>query len=554
MVKVLTEELLYAHCKVPLPDVQVVDIRRLALDRLASLERCRSLRTLIAAGNSIKEVTADIVGECRELWKLDLRDNMVTDLGGLVLFPALGHLYLSGNRITYEELSTLGGVHVMELRLENNRGLTTTEGGSDPAQYRRNVLFLMPHVWVLDGVFVTAEERAAVAAYFSDGSSDRSPDDDTADGDGDGGGGGGGGGGEPGPGAGSPLRELAKRRVEETKQRWVGPHVAGKLAVVLRKAETDAPARPRLSDAYRLKHLTHLYSLDAALQNDYYRRMTHFLPGGLPSLVLGELHLVALAALPHRVRLDLTVTIAATLGYAVRPAIVEDAMTVLLAGVVGGDVPASRIAKDLSILPHFAVTVAVYFLGELCGGELEEREKRGEGGDRGVHARRLERILCDSLPRVGRGGHVGAAANYSEDHERAGNAPMMLRHAVHVLSRSPAFPGLNLLQHPSSLAPAAKAVYEEVRPLLDAAGYGSLALDDTGDAANASVRQRMPWKNPNFDPQRGYRRPWAGEAAKGGGEAEDAGGGGAGLATAAANLYREAHLHDPSVRIDDASR
>ena len=94
-------------------------------------------------------------------------------------------------------------------------------------------------------------------------------------------------------------------------------------------------------------------------------------------------------------------------------------------------------------------------------------------------------------------------SKYSEDHERAGNAPMMLRHAVHIMSRSPSFPGLNLLQHPSALAPAARVVYEEMRPLLDAAGYGSSLTmtesdEDAASTLRASARMRMPWKQQNF--------------------------------------------------------
>lgn len=67
-------------------------------------------------------------------------------------FMALGYLNLSGNPIPLEGLWPLARVHILELCLTSGRRST---------EERREILRLLPNVWVLDDEYVTAQERCS---------------------------------------------------------------------------------------------------------------------------------------------------------------------------------------------------------------------------------------------------------------------------------------------------------------------------------------------------------------------------------------------------------
>lgn len=69
---------------------------------------------------------------------------------------AVGYLNLCSNNIPLEGLRPLARTHVLELCLGSS--------GSS-AEKRRDVLGLLPNVWVLEGEYVTAQERCAADGY-----------------------------------------------------------------------------------------------------------------------------------------------------------------------------------------------------------------------------------------------------------------------------------------------------------------------------------------------------------------------------------------------------
>ena len=92
----------------------------------------------------------------RELWHLDARNNQVRDLTALSSFKAVGYLNLADNKVHYDNLLALSSVHIVELHLAGNSSL---QKGYSKQEYRRNVIALIPGVWVLDGEFVSQRER-----------------------------------------------------------------------------------------------------------------------------------------------------------------------------------------------------------------------------------------------------------------------------------------------------------------------------------------------------------------------------------------------------------
>lgn len=69
---------------------------------------------------------------------------------------AVGYLNLSSNSIPLEGLRPLARTHILELCLG---------GSGSSAENRRDILGLLPNVWVLDGEYVTAQERCAADGY-----------------------------------------------------------------------------------------------------------------------------------------------------------------------------------------------------------------------------------------------------------------------------------------------------------------------------------------------------------------------------------------------------
>ena len=174
MGRTLTTEALRARCRGPVDAVQAISLCNMSLDRLGEhLADCVKLASLYLSGNTLAEVT--VLEACRELWRVEASHNRLATLDGIASFGALGRLDLGHNKLGWEEVQRLAPMHVVELTLAGNSALRRAPGGGggggaqaarrlSTVEYRQHVLRLLPLVWVLDGEFVTVEERAAARA------------------------------------------------------------------------------------------------------------------------------------------------------------------------------------------------------------------------------------------------------------------------------------------------------------------------------------------------------------------------------------------------------
>lgn len=79
-------------------------------------------------------------------------------IGGLSSVMALGYLNLSNNPLPLESLRPLARAHILELCLGSGRSV----------EERRRTLAMLPHLWVLDEEFVTAQERRIAEDKYHD--------------------------------------------------------------------------------------------------------------------------------------------------------------------------------------------------------------------------------------------------------------------------------------------------------------------------------------------------------------------------------------------------
>jgi hypothetical protein len=76
----------------------------------------------------------------------------------------MGYLNLSGLGIQLQHLLSLRPMFIIELELRDNPGMLVP--GLSLSQNRLVLVHLFPRVWVLDGVFITLEERADAATFM----------------------------------------------------------------------------------------------------------------------------------------------------------------------------------------------------------------------------------------------------------------------------------------------------------------------------------------------------------------------------------------------------
>jgi hypothetical protein len=96
---------------------------------------------------------------CRELWNIDLSNNVIDHLDGFERFIALGNVQLSGNNVDWPEVHKLKHMQIMNLSLFGNPI-------EDDWHYRQHVIDILPRLWALDGQIITAAERGRVKVYF----------------------------------------------------------------------------------------------------------------------------------------------------------------------------------------------------------------------------------------------------------------------------------------------------------------------------------------------------------------------------------------------------
>ena len=169
--RVLRAELLRQFARAPLNEVRVLDLRRCGVVHIGTdLGECNALEVLLLSENLLEDLAG--LEACQGwLWKLDARGNRISDLSAFAAFEHIGVVDLGLNMLGYSELVKLAHVNIMSLRVDGNTQLVGGDDGSaalsEKAKRRRNLVYLLPLVWILDDIIVTSREREAANAYFA---------------------------------------------------------------------------------------------------------------------------------------------------------------------------------------------------------------------------------------------------------------------------------------------------------------------------------------------------------------------------------------------------
>jgi hypothetical protein len=606
--RILRADLLRQFARAPLNEVAVLDLRRCGVAQCGTdLGECAALEVLLLSENLLEDLRG--VEACQgRLWKLDARRNKICDLSAFAAFEHVGEVDLGENRLGYGELVKLAHVNIMSLRLDGNAQLVGGGGAAlaEQAKRRRNLVYLLPLVWVLDGIVVTSRERAVSNAYFAAAAEAGSEDDLVSnllalrktvgarrpvagdnvlvprvsadaggDGDGDGDGDAGTGTGEgstsaaeadaPENNATAPAAAarvpsifawgssqlallggvssdaLAQNHAKMTQglttqskevQRWEWarpPEIPSDVPAchVFRDWVLKSPILPRLHDRYRVPHIIALHNRCGTMLSKYFEVNTPRV--GLSVIDQGTFDIDKLLGLASRTRLDLAIMLAVSVSFDVPQTILQDALSILLKmDLEDRDVDSlGRLPTYCRALLCLAIrSVAmdeVAFSAELIRGEQEgedgdddedEGETQGGVGGYSEIERDLLRSLAPSLHAP-----VDVQFDIPRENDNVMSLELQARHAIILLSRSPAFPPL--LQKKELSAAGVRASYNRLLPLLLVGGMAATDLEADSDGANM-------WRQAVRNPARQYDKPWAegsGDQHPGGAGASRGGGG-----------------------------
>ncbi len=578
--RILRADLLRQFARAPLNEVALLDLRRCGVAQCGSdLGECVSLEVLLLSENLLENLRG--VEACQgRLWKLDARGNRISDLSAFAAFEHIGEVDLGANRLGYDELVKIAHVNIMSLRLDENVQLIGGGGSgealSEKAKRRRNLVYLLPLVWVLDGIIVTSRERAAANAYFTAASeagcedehinnllalrkrvgtrrpvegdsvlmprvgADTNEDGDTSAGSGEASGGGssenssaaaGVSGNEGGTTSAAKIPSIfawgstqiallgsltsdlleqnqTNKSKEVTQWQWARPAeipLDVPACSAFRDWVLNSPILPRLHDTYRVPHIIALHNRCGSVLSKYFEVNAPRV--GLGIIDQGIFNIDKLLGLPTRTRLDLAIMLAVSVYFDVPQSILQDALSILLKMDLEdrdvdsmGRLPTYGRALLCLALRSVAMDETAFSADVRRGGE-EEEEGELELGSGAVGG--YSEIEYDLLSSLSPSLHApideqfyspGANDNFSTSLE------LQARHAIILLSRSPAFPPL--LQKKELSAAGVRASYNRLLPLLLVGGMAATDLEAESDGANM-------WRQAVRNPARQYEKPWA---------------------------------------------
>eukprot|EP01031_Cornospumella_fuschlensis_P027228 gene27228-32895_t len=278
------------------------------------------------------------------VWWVNLSRNLITKLSDLQLPCALGSLDLLCNDIDLSELSAISSTHLLRLNLP----LPSSEDGMS-SSYRAtlcHIISALPYCWVINGHFATRQDRDY--AKLSNAGPEQAP---------------------------SSGAEGGKWRRTRS----------GRESSILRVINSLAKQGPD-SDIRRLDILLEDYMHEVYYHNLYVKETRR--KGGCPHISpMPYLDLTPLLSLPHRLKLDLSVMLSASLLFDIPHALLVDALQRHLgmhwstgAGGVGADKHKKEMkgGGGLDSVPHlppFVRTALVCLLRRLAKKEREEMER-----------------------------------------------------------------------------------------------------------------------------------------------------------------------------------
>lgn len=510
-----TPALIRARAKAPLEDLQALHLSSAGVESVRNLEACRRLRSLYADDNRL--ATADGVAELPSLWRIDLSRNQLRDITALTAFRTLGFLHLERNRLTLSQIACLRGMHVMELRLAGNPN--TLSGGAEHTQlHRMEVVALLPNVWILDGHYVSAVERALsieqheakVLASLS-GSSDNNAV------------------------AGSRDRPNMVSATTTTPNNDPPPSMlwfssgsstfgvaeqhpnATKMLDALR----DEPERRVLHDLYRLRLIVSFHNEEAVTHNAHVQFAASKRATNACSMPLIFLH--EIQKLPRAERLAVAVLLAAYLRFRFDRALLVEALTIQL--LESSALPSQAI-DDTGSLPLYAMTAITSLLRHQA---IEEEESMRHANIPEVTStafeddcevwKSLPPIIQTLLVDIG-GENTGDRGDFLRPEEAiaataGGSASAWCRRAVQLLSNASSFPDINGLPKDRKSSPSLSSIVA----LLHAAsasprGNNSHAssfskLGVASFIVPVTTTKQREWRRDRSELSRPYPRPWA---------------------------------------------
>jgi len=135
-------------------------LSKLGLGKLESTANSDVIESIDLHWNCFQEIDTIILFQ--SLWWIDLSYNQIKCLKPLSYFYGLGSLDLSNNLISWNSLTDLKHVHILDLNIFSNNELQEDDN------YRIHAIDCLPRVWMLDGLLITTVERQQVNHLFNE--------------------------------------------------------------------------------------------------------------------------------------------------------------------------------------------------------------------------------------------------------------------------------------------------------------------------------------------------------------------------------------------------
>ena len=286
-----------------------------------------------ASHNNLKSVDAVWSKLCPSAWWIDASFNQITEINMELLPYAMGSLNLSSNCLLLKNLHALRSTYILRL---------TLLGGSDancsilsnlnPTSYRPMAINLLINTWVLDDKYISHMERL-VSSKFSTNADDN-------------------------------LNQETPQSIDDQfRQQW-GTRLASEREISIMRLVQCIPLDSISSDYCRLEVLLEDYLEEARLITTFNR--SH-LSCGKTKMSSTSVNMLQLLSMPHKVRLDLSVLLTASILFTIPKQLLKDTLVQLLSS----HIPMSDILSYCS-LPSFINTAVVSVIRRICRRELQE--------------------------------------------------------------------------------------------------------------------------------------------------------------------------------------
>ncbi len=278
-------------------------------------------------------------------WWIDFSHNEISSLQ--TSFPlALGSLNLVGNSFAKADISSLKQVHILRLKV-------LVDGEPDISEYLRDQL---PNVWVLNNDFVAYASRSTTAKRRKLSSFDTT---------------------SHGNAMGISMKDVNSGVSKLATAKNTGDFRVmqpNDRALNVMRAVQNIPIYDSFADTFKLDILTEDYLEEATVFNSFNHTLLISNDSVVkPQRAMPVFDLYSLLAMPHKVRLELSVVITATILFPMPASLLREALTIMFSAHLS----ASDI-NSLYDLPLFVRTAIVSMIRRITRREMEEcRINRG---------------------------------------------------------------------------------------------------------------------------------------------------------------------------------